>query len=319
MSINKNTEFSFLESLRNDFRLDLIGDDCAVLPRSEDTDLLATTDTLVEGIDFRLEWAVPELLGKKALAVSVSDVYAMGGSPEYALSVISVSKNLWKDDFASRLMTGMIEYAKSVGVQIAGGDISETRSDASVTVTVLGSAPRQLAVPRSGALEGDHIYVNGTLGGAGAGLKLLESGARIDNSDPGIRNLIQKQLAPEPSPLAINRHLVDAMIDISDGLVADLDHICTASGVGAELFAEMIPIEPDIERTGFDRGKALEFALRGGEDFRLLLTSPSDDLENIPGSELKRIGRILSKSEKLSIVEEGVRSSLNRKGFEHFS
>src|SRR5690606_17411987 len=156
---------------------------CAVLPFDGENDLLITSDLLAEDIDFRLDWTTPELLGHKALAVSLSDIAAMGGEPSWALLSIGVPENLWDGDFLDRFYEGWHFLAHQHGVELIGGDVSRVGDKLVIDSTVLGKVARGKAIPRSGAKVGDAIYVTGSLGGAAAGLRLLESGTRRTGDD----------------------------------------------------------------------------------------------------------------------------------------
>ena len=239
-------EFEFIKNIKKKYSLGLIGDDCAVLPKDTSTDLLISTDMLVEDIDFRLDWTTPELLGHKALAVSLSDIAAMGGSPEWALLSIGIPEALWSAKFLDRFYDGWHELANKYGVILAGGDISRTPNKLVIDSTVGGSIPTGSSVLRSGAKVGDSIYVTGPLGGAAAGLRLLNEGVKL-GTDHAHDRLLTKQLAPN-ARVELGQRLresgvVTSMIDLSDGVSSDLAHICRASEVGAVLNANDLPFE----------------------------------------------------------------------------
>ena len=178
------SEFEFIQHIKEKYSLDRIGDDCAVLPKDDKTDMLVTSDMLVEDIDFRLEWTTPEFLGHKALAVSLSDIAAMGGDPKWAVLSIGVPERLWRQDFVDRLYKGWHELAREFGVELVGGDISRTPDKLVIDSTVFGDVPKGEAIFRSGARPADRIFVSGTLGDAAGGLKLLESGACYSEALP---------------------------------------------------------------------------------------------------------------------------------------
>ena len=176
------TEFEFIETLRRKRNLPKIGDDCAVLPKDSKTDLVITTDLLVEDIDFKLEWSKPESIGHKALAVSLSDVAAMGAKPVWSMISIGVPEAIWKTDFVDRFYDGYLRLASRFDVELVGGDVSRTPDKIVIDSIVAGEVKKGRAILRSGAKVGDSIYVTGSLGGAAAGLKLLESGEKYVNS-----------------------------------------------------------------------------------------------------------------------------------------
>lgn len=343
-----------------------IGDDAAVIrsPRSS-VDTIITTDLLVEDIDFRLSTTSPRLLGHKALAVSLSDVAAMGARPRHSLLSIGANARIWASRFLEDFYEGYFELAYAHGVALVGGDVSRTgarsgarRGDVGPLVIdsiVIGEARRARAVLRSGARPGDQIFVTGALGGAAAGLRLLQKGerlkkgsetkfkdaaARLKNDSARLKNsardfnlsearqrLILRQLRPAPR-VALGIFLGDrlrasSMIDLSDGLSSDLSHICRESGVGATIEAASIPIDPLIERAlNVSERQALETALNGGEDFELLFTlgprRAARAPEEIGGVKVTRIGEITDAANRIFLKSERKTRELTAKGFRHF-
>ena len=181
-------EFDFIRRLREQTRshsarlLKGIGDDASVIGQSINRDLIATTDLLVEDIDFHREAAPARMLGYRALAVSLSDIAAMGGRPFWSLLSIGMPIEIWRDNFKDEFFGGYFALADQYRVTLAGGDVSETKAGIVIDSIVLGEVANGKAVLRSGARPGDQIYVTGTLGGAAAGLKLIEMGARMGDS-----------------------------------------------------------------------------------------------------------------------------------------
>lgn len=287
-----------------------IGDDAAVIRGRAGRDTVVTADLLVEDIDFRLARTPPRLLGHKALAVSLSDIAAMGARPRWALLSIGVPPGVWKTDFLNQFYDGFFALADAHGVMLAGGDVSRTPEHIVVDSIVLGEVARGRAVLRSGARAGDLIFVTGALGGSAAGLQLLEDGAylnesgaratknaatekggRLKTSRPrspergaqtprlssgARRQLLLRHLRPDPrvdwGRFLGEKKLATAMIDVSDGLSSDLVHLCRESGVGARVEASQIPVDQSIARARLDDTDALALALDGGEDFELLFT-----------------------------------------------
>ncbi len=290
------SEFDFIQNLKKNHRLDFVGDDCAVLPKNPEADMLITVDMLVEDIDFRLDWTTPELFGHKALAVSLSDIAAMGGRPEWAMASLGVPEKLWFAGFADRFYDGWFELAKTHGVQLIGGDISRTPEFVVVDSIVGGEADRGKAVLRSGAKPGDLMFVSGSLGGSAAGLKLLSSGGgRLTNgSDTWQQSLLLRHLRPEPETAAGiflgASQVVTSMIDLSDGLSSDLWHICQMSNAGARIFADELPIDENLFQMGISETEIMDFVLHGGEDFRLLFTLPPANISHIAGKNFTQIG-----------------------------
>jgi thiamine-monophosphate kinase len=311
------SEFQFIRDIKSRHSLGKVGDDCAILPGDGTNDLLITADMLVEGVDFRLNWSTPEQLGHKALAVSLSDIAAMGGKPTYALLSVAVAEKLWKTDFLDRFYVGWHELAGRFDVELVGGDISRTDGPLTFDSTVLGRVPAGKAVLRSGARVGDGIYVSGPLGGAAAGLKLLEEGGK--ENGPIEADLVTRLLQPEPhidiANYLITNDLASAMIDLSDGLSSDLHHLCSSSDVGAVLIEGSIPIGPGLVEL-FGRDEAFKLAVNGGEDFVLLFTSEPDRMPEDLGA--TRIGTITADSGHVELLSGQIRTRLDASGFSHF-
>ena len=315
------SEFQLIQDIQNRFSLSKVGDDCAVLPKDNDTDLLITADMLVQDLDFRLEWSRPADIGYKSLAVSLSDIAAMGGTPLWGLISLAVPESLWNDDFLDSFYEGWQFLAKQHAVELVGGDISSTTDKFVIDSIVMGEVPKGRAIRRSGAKPGDHIYVSGTLGGAAGGLRSLET-ANSDLESEFAKKLIVKQLRPtakvelgkQLSALAI----VTSMIDVSDGLSSDLAHICYSSGFGATIDAEKIPIDPNLTGTFTNREEILDLALNGGEDFELLFTLSPENTNQLGSFDVTRIGTITSRSDRLEIIQDGVIRELRPGGFRHF-
>ena len=311
-------EFEFINDLKSRYSLTAVGDDCAVLTQDEKTDLLVTADLLVEDIDFRLEWTTPEFLGHKALAVSLSDVAAMGGVAKWALVSVAISEKLWKTDFLDRFYAGWHDLARKYGVELVGGDVSRSPDRLMIDSVVGGEIAKGRALLRSTAKPRDLIYVTGTLGGAAGGLRLLEKGERYHKDNPKyISNLMLRQLKPQPelevAKLLGSHSICTSAIDISDGLSSDLAHICEASNVGARIYAESLPIHPNLAHY-FPHEECLELALHGGEDFGLLYTTMPEHATSAVGT---HIGEITSDQEIILADESGVRG-LRPHGFRHF-
>ena len=310
------TEFEFIRNIKDKYGLSEVGDDCAILPKDSRYDLVITADLLVQDIDFRLKWTSPEFLGHKALAVSLSDVAAMGGTPKWAMLSIGVPENLWKGKFVDRLYEGWFRLAKQYRVKLVGGDVSRTPDKLVLDSIVAGEVVRGSAIKRGGARPGDTVFVTGSLGGAAAGLRLLESGKRMTRSNA----LMLRQLAPTPrvevGKFLSARKLATSMIDISDGLGADLHHICENGNVGARIDVDLIPVDQNISDSSED--EILRFALASGEDFELLFTSRSKKISSIKSVPVTRIGEITSNSGSVELVSRGKTIRLPRSGFRHF-
>src|SRR5688572_6391678 len=317
------SEFDFIQHIKKKYGLNHIGDDCAVLPKDPRTDLVVTADMLVEDIDFRLDWTAPNFLGHKALAVSLSDIGAMGGEPKWAMLSIGAPRKLWDSDFLESLFDGYARLAQKFGTEIIGGDVSRTPDKLVLDSVVGGEVPKGEAVLRSGAQPGNAIYVSGSLGGAAAGLQLLESGVRYG---PSIRiwerKLLSKQLHPWPSSASDGPKLRElgatAMIDLSDGLSSDLSHLCRASGVGATIFGNSIPVESNMSGLRAPLEHQLDLALSGGEDLELLFTVDEKKFSNIELDRFFRIGEVTANDGIIEIIVDEEARLLEPKGYRHF-
>ena len=297
-----------------------IGDDCAVLRPKPGHEILITTDFSLEGTHFRREWHPAETVGHRCLARGLSDIAAMGGEPVAAFLSLGLPADLpqkWVDGF----FRGFLKLAHRYGVQLAGGDIAESKTGVLADIVVVGSVQRGKAILRSGAQEGDVICVTGALGGSAVELeKLLKpqiNAAATSRQLPAASRRLKddRHFFPELR-LAIGEYLrkkkiATAMIDVSDGLSTDLAHICEESGVGAILVEPLIPIAA---------GANLQHALHGGEDYELLFTvrrSANIPLE-IAGVRVTQIGWV-TKKKGLFITDCKKKSrKLEVMGWEHF-
>jgi len=308
-------EFSFIEYLKNNVakseRVRVgIGDDAAVMSLSKGKQLVVSTDVIVENVDFRIKYLSPEKIGRKALAINLSDVAAMGAAP--TAFVICVGKPACiTDAWLKRFYKGLGVLAKQYHVACVGGDFSKSK-EFFASVTIFGEASSHQIVKRSGAKAGDWIAVTGSLGGS-----ILR---RHYDFAPRVREGLFLSRGFSPT----------AMIDISDGLVQDLSHILKASGVGACLDLGKIPVSSDAKTIAKGNyRKALDGALSDGEDFELLFTlSPRQKRrlekswkKNFPGVPLSWIGKVEGKSSHLLWCRDGKRVAapkLSQKGFSHF-
>jgi thiamine-monophosphate kinase len=313
------SEFEFINYIKKSYGLTAIGDDCAVLPKDDKTDMVITADMLVEDIDFRLEWTTAESLGHKALAVSLSDIAAMGALPKWAMLTLAVPEALWETDFLAQFFDGWTSFAAQHNIELVGGDISRSPSKFVIDSIASGEVEKGHAILRSGAKPGDAIFVSGSLGGAAGGLKILERGGRNEKS--GSANLVERQLRPNPR-IELGRFLVEniianSMIDLSDGLSSDLHHICEASGVGAVLDLRSIPVDENLARE-FGTDESFSLALNGGEDFELLFTVAEKNISMLENQEVTRIGTLTKHSEIVELIDGATRSKLYPSGYRHF-
>jgi len=261
-----------------------IGDDAALVRASAGHELILTTDLSLEGVHFTATHHPPDAVGHRALARSLSDIAAMGGTPRFVLISLAISRRTgraWLEGF----FKGLFRLARRFDVAVIGGDTAVVSGATAIDVMVMGEVPRGRALLRSGAKAGDRIFTTGRLGMSALGLRLLMSRAQIRM--PFERAALRAHLFPEPQ-CAVGQFLSDhrlatAMMDISDGISIDLRRLCAASGVGATLFASRVPAPPIL-----DADDALELALHGGEDYQLLLTVAATESAKLP----QRVGRI---------------------------
>jgi thiamine-monophosphate kinase len=295
-----------------------IGDDAAAWVNSRRM-TLATTDCLVQDVHFRMGQTSWRDLGWKALAVNLSDIAAMGGVPEYALITLGLSENTRVEDVVE-LYEGVIELANRHGVAIAGGDTTNSAT-AFISLTVTGSAESNL-LRRSGARPGDLIALTGHTGMSSAGRHLIESKASGSENDLPLR---QAFLRPVPR-VEEGRLILEAggraAIDISDGLAADLGHVCRASKVGAVVRTADVPIHPSLKKAFPDR--AMDLALGGGEDYELLFTAPNETIEKVKARSkvpITVIGEITSTHPgAVSLLDaQGNDYPLKKSGWDHFA
>ena len=273
-----------------------IGDDAAAW-RVGDAVLLATTDTLVEGVHFLPEFAPWPDIGWKALAVNVSDIAAMGGEPLFALVTLALPP---ETDVAvpDDLYAGLMECAAEYGVTIAGGDIVRA-SEISITIALIGRSQTQdgkpLLMRRDAAKAGDLVAVTGSLGDSAAGLWRLRKGATAEDA------LVRAHLRPLPRLAEAHeaaRLGVVCAIDVSDGLLQDLGHICERSGLGADVNEDFIPLSDDL-RAAYPED-ALALATSGGEDYELLITGGQETIHQVAetlSTNLTIIGRLTESTE----------------------
>ena len=341
-SSSQKTEFDFISSLRqrvastslkSESLIAGIGDDAAVFRSTAGKETVITADLLVEDVDFRRTTTPPYLLGHKALAVSISDIAAMGARPLWSLISIGVPEDVWQTDFTERLYDGLLNLANRYGVQLIGGDTSRTNENIVIDSVVVGECSAGMAVMRSGASAGDQIFVTGSLGAAAAGLRLIERGAHLaeqnlgDEDSQKLDHILLRQLRPEARVgggiVLGEERLATAMIDLSDGLSSDLNRLCTAGGVGALIDSALLPIDNHVtELCGRRALDPLQLALHGGEDFELLFTVKPEDVARLPrrvdGVEIKRIGEITNASEGVKIAEGSRTWELKPGGWKHF-
>ncbi len=295
-----------------------IGDDCAIYAPAADEDLLTSTDLLIEDIHFKRQWTTLYQLGRKAAAVNISDIAAMGGRPQAVFLAIARPKTL-DDGEIKELISGFIYELRQHGAVLAGGDTCASPGPLLLAVTVQGTVAGKQAICRGGAGDGDAIYVSGTLGDSALALQMLQQGRSLPADlaerfhQPAARVELGCRLA--------DQQLATAMLDVSDGLLADLGHMLAASGVGAELELDKIPLSPRFRQALEREPDVLDLALSGGEDYELLFTSPLQDLAGRLGAvpAVTRIGTIVTPPGLRIYRADGEPYQCRREGFDHFA
>ncbi|MGP1928581.1 MAG: thiamine-phosphate kinase [Arsenophonus sp. NC-WZS1-MAG3] len=298
-----------------------IGDDCALITIPERQQLAVTTDTLIAGVHF-LDSVSPEDLAYKSLAVNLSDLAAMGADPAWISLALTLPQI--NEDWLTRFSSSLFEQLNYYEIQLIGGDT--TRGPMSLTYTAHGLIPIGKSLIRSGACNGDWIYVTGTLGDSATGLAILQSQLMVD--DVKDRNwLVQRHLRPHPRILQGKalRHIASSAIDISDGLISDLGHILKTSSCGAKIKLDSLPLS-DALRRQVTSEQALIWALSGGEDYELCFTVPETNRSTLElaltytlGTNFHCIGQITPESEGIRYFYDNKEVSSNLTGFDHFS
>ncbi|WP_049620530.1 thiamine-phosphate kinase [Frateuria defendens] len=318
-------EFQLIERIREataQSREDVhlgIGDDAAVLAVPAGQELAMAIDTLVEGVHFP-HGTAPADVGWKALAVNLSDLAAMGASPAWAMLALTLPQP--DEAFVEGFAQGFAELARPHRLALVGGDT--TRGPLAVSVAIHGFVPTGQALVRGGARAGDAVLVTGTLGDGAAGLRLLQRRDPGLADDPRATYLLERLNRPTPRLAAgmALRGRASACIDVSDGLLADLGHLCAASGVGAEIDVQHLPRSPALLAL-FDENASIELALSGGDDYELCFTVPAAQVAAVQadlarlGCGATRIGRIVEGRD--IAVRDGERPlAPARTGWDHF-
>ncbi len=304
-----------------------IGDDAAVTELTPGMQLLTSTDMLLEDVHFRRSWHDPYRLGRKSLAVNISDIAAMGGIPRWATLSLAIPQDL-PLDFLDEFTRGFLAMAGEHGVALVGGDTCSSQRGLVVSVTIMGEQLPELIVRRSGARSGDEIWVTGTLGDAALGLRLLEE--NIPSPSTGEDYLISRLLDPTPRATVgialAESGVMSAMIDISDGILGDFGHIAEQSGVGGIFRLADLPLSPHF------RVVAASFPafphhlpLSGDEDYELCFTAPPEGREKIIdlmkkcGVEAAPVGIVTSSPEVVVLDAAGRPFHPSLQGFNHFA
>ena len=333
-----NSEFAAIESWTNTFRqfgpqpLTGIGDDCAVLDMSAQKQLLVSSDSMLEGVHFDLAYFPLVHLGYKSVVAAVSDIYAMNGQPEYILVSINVPTH-WAPTRILEIYDGIEHACRVCSLTLVGGDTTLSKSGLGIHVTVLGKPGNGPVVFRAGANPTDLICVTADLGSAYAGFLLLEQEKEVLGQNPEATHkldeyqfLVERFLKPEPtvSYLDVLHHAgvqPTSMIDISDGLANEVNHLCKQSGTGAVIYLNKLPIDfKTIDYANEVQQPPESFALYGGEDYQLLFTVPLSSYEIVRKLDgITVIGKMVDASEGIHVADsQGNLAELKPLGWDHF-
>jgi thiamine-monophosphate kinase len=337
-SLSTLGEFGLIDRIAEKFQITNtstvkgIGDDAAVL-RYGDTSLVVTTDLLIEGVHYDLRYVPLKHLGYKAVTVNLSDVCAMNAKPKQITVSIGISNKFYLEAI-EEIYEGIRLACVQYGVDLVGGDTSTTKSGSMLSITAIGEATADKIVYRHTANAGDLICVSGDLGGAYAGLQVLEREQHLFDIDPsmtpvlkGYEYIVQRQLKPEARKDVIEMLagldiLPTAMIDISDGLSSEILHIGTKSGKGAKIYESKIPIADETE--AFAKELQLDpntFALNGGEDYELLFTIKQSDFPKLKNNpDISVIGHITEHAGVFELIaDDGTAIALQAQGWKNFA
>lgn len=282
-------EFALIEKVRAVFNENSnnvvvgIGDDAAAVKGKEKLTLI-TSDMLVEGVHFDLAFTSPDDLGKKSVAVNISDIAAMGGRPTFFLFSLGIPEKI-DSTFMEDFYAGAFQISREYDVRLIGGDTVASNDRLVIGVSLMGEVREEDMLRRSGAKPGDLIFVTGTVGDSAAGLELLKSGVFSKESGKEYDHVLKRHLTPAPRVAEACRiaenHLATAMIDVSDGLMIDLKHICDESGVRGIVQLEDVPISDSYKYVAKRLAMSAETCLAGGEDYELIFTAPVDKRKDV--------------------------------------
>lgn len=295
------------------------GDDAAVVRVSQGR-VVATTDSLVQDTHFRWNWCRPEDVGYKAVVVNLSDLVAMGAEPVGLLASLCLPKDM-RDAWVLRVVRGMAEACRDYRVGVVGGNVAATNGPFEVTITALGEPRGGRVLTRCGARAGDGVFLSGPVGGAALGLAVLDKAPRSAWRVPG---LVGAWRRPRPRtdlvPALTEMDGIHAVIDISDGLLQDLGHILTTSGVGANIETRLIPLCSEAETGGrLLKMDPLHAALTGGEDYEVVVCASSKVNDDLIGLGFTRIGEVVNRTRpRIRLSQDGRPSAVSsRAGYRH--
>lgn len=344
MSEDKRTElhelgeFGTIELLTKSFQnvvpstVKGVGDDAAVIERNENEFTLISTDLLLEGVHFNLMYMPFKHLGYKAVVVNLSDIIAMNGVPEQITVSLAVS-NRFPVEALEELYEGILLACSVYNVDLVGGDTSTSNHGLMLSVTAVGVVEKERIVYRTGSKQNDLIVVTGDLGAAYMGLQVLERERNVFEANPSIQPdldgfdyIIERQLKPEARKDVIQflkelDVIPTSMMDISDGLASEVMHLCKASGTGARIYNDKLPIDSMTSTSAIDFNlDPVTCVLNGGEDYELIFTVSPNDYEKIKGNpHMSVVGYMTDHSEGIYLVDKNDSLvALKAQGWNHF-
>jgi thiamine-monophosphate kinase len=338
-SLEKIGEFGLIDLLTKDLKKHQkstifgVGDDAAVIEKTEDTVTLVSTDSLIEGIHFNMMYTPLKHLGYKSVVVNLSDIFAMNGKAEQITVSLAVSSRFPKEAI-EELYEGIKKACEVYEVDLIGGDTTSSLSGLMISITAIGTAKKEDVVYRSGAQANELIVVSGDLGAAYMGLQVLEREKSVYKANPDIQPdldgydyLLERQLKPEA-----RKDIIDflkaldvkptSMIDISDGLASELFHLCNQSKLGCQIYDDKLPIDSKVSTTAIDFNiSPSTCALNGGEDYELLFSIKQEDFDKIKGNpHMTVIGHFTAQGSGLYMIDkQGSAIELKAQGWNHFN
>ncbi|MCG6191042.1 thiamine-phosphate kinase [Maribellus maritimus] len=332
MELKEIGEFGFIERFAPDFKALLsgkvlgIGDDCAILPMNETSDLLVTTDMLIEDVHFLRDKIRPWQLGYKSVAVNLSDIAAMGGTPLGTFLSIAVPPGV-DVEYLDEFMKGYHDISEKYATPLYGGDTTKSVKHLAINVCAIGKCPKGKVKLRRNAQSGDLICVTGNLGDSAGGLQTM-----LKKMDPSadVEYLLQRHNLPEPcikeGQILLGFSGVHAMMDISDGIASDLMHILKASKKAARIDLENLPLSEPLKRIcATQNWSPDELAVGGGEDYELVFTVAPEQLHELQkefkwqfGKTVYPIGKIEEGKPAIEWYKNGQKVVFSKAGFNHF-
>ncbi len=327
-------EFEFIKQIKKNITyknagvIKGIGDDCAIInfEHAKNKFLIVTADSLFEDVHFKKKYFKPLEIGARAMAVNISDICAMGGIPLYAIVSIGYPAKE-KQDLINNLYKGIIEYGTNYGIEVVGGDIISA-DKIFISITLIGEVEKEKVLRRDTAKAGDIIFVTGVLGDSYSGLKILSR--RKNNQIKDFEYIpIKRHILPVPryieGRMLAESDLLNSCIDVSDGIVNDVTRVAEESGLGAEIYAETLPVSPSAYCVAMKyRDDPLDYALYGGEDYELLFTVSAVNRNKIlkfaseNNLDISEIGKMTS-NKAIYIIRKGKKiKETYKKAWRHF-